>query len=319
MKRNIIVSIVSGFFGSALLLILLSVVGIVGARGAEVNRSDAARSNPAALAALAAPAGTRARFTYQGRLTNSSGTPLNSAVNMVFKLYDSSSGLLWTSATRSVTPVNGLFTVYLGDGSDPNLDVLDSVVSIGVKVGSDPEMTPRQPLNSVVGHSDTSIGVVGSSNSGYGVFGASNTSAGVLGATGDPAGVGVFALGAGPSGTALLIANGNIRVAGAGIGGSTPVFIQQVITGPGGNICATRNYATVVDNPVINGNPNAILIVTPNYGTLSGGVSALGPYGVFYDNVNSCGFGSDKWVIYFISGNPALNNGALINVMAVLP
>jgi hypothetical protein len=317
MKRNIIVSVLSGFFGSALLLILLSVVGIVGARGAEVNRSDVARSDPTALAALAAPAGTRARLTYQGRLTNNSGAPLNSTVNMVFKLYDASSALLWTSATRSVTPVNGLFTVYLGDGADPNLSNLDQAASIGVKVGSDPEMTPRQPLNSVVGHSNTSYGVVGSSNSGFGVIGVSQTGAGVVGATGNINGVGVYAAGAGPSSTALLIAGGGIRVAGAGIGESTPVFIQQVDTSSGGNICVTRAFATVIDNPFINGKSDAILIVTPSYGSISGGVGVQGPYAVFYDDANVCGFGSGKWVIYLISGDP-LNNGVLINVMAVL-
>ena len=116
-----------------------------------------------------------------------------------------------------------------------------------------------------------------------------------------------------------MISNGGIRVGGAGIGTSTPVFIHQVVTGGGGNnICATRSFATVIDNPVINGNPDAILIVTPNYGLISGGVSVLGPYAVFYDDANVCGFGNDKWVIYLIS-TAALNNGALINVMAVNP
>jgi hypothetical protein len=46
MKRNIIVGVLSGFFGSALLLILLSATDIVGARSADV-RSDVASSDPA--------------------------------------------------------------------------------------------------------------------------------------------------------------------------------------------------------------------------------------------------------------------------------
>lgn len=125
MKRTIIVSILSGFCGSALLLILLSATGIVGARGVDIAPLEishaSAIGSTISLASPAAPAGTLARLTYQGRLTNSSGTPINSTVNMVFKFYDASNALLWTSATRSVLPVNGLFTVYLGDGSDPNL------------------------------------------------------------------------------------------------------------------------------------------------------------------------------------------------------
>jgi hypothetical protein len=346
MKRKIIVSVLSGFFGSALLLILLSATGIVGAalykadrvNDANVARSDVARSDPSAPVA---PASTKARLTYQGRLTNSSGAPLNSTVNMVFKLYNRTGLLLWTSATRSVTPVNGLFTVYLGDGADPILDynALSQAASIGVTVGVDAEMSPRQALNTVVGQSDTDEGVVGSSRLGMGVVGSSISGRGVSGYSASGTGVtgfsekdygvsgytfvftraGVLAQNAYALGTALEINGGGIKVRNAGVGTTTPMFIQQVVTG-GGNVCATRDYATVVNNPIINGNPGAILIVTPNYGLVSGGVApAAGPYGVLYDDTNSCGFGDDKWAIYLIQGAPALTNGSRINVLAVIP
>ncbi len=337
MKHNFVVGLVGGLIGSAMLLIVLSVAGIVGAalykadrvNDANVARSDVARSDPSAPVA---PASTKARLTYQGRLTNSSGAPLNSTVNMVFKLYNRTGLLLWTSATRSVTPVNGLFTVYLGDGADPILDynALSQAASIGVTVGVDAEMSPRQALNTVVGQSDTDEGVVGSSISGRGVSGFSASGTGVTGFSEKDYGVsgytfvftraGVLAQNAYALGTALEINGGGIKVRNAGVGTTTPMFIQQVVTGGGGNVCATRDYATVVNNPIINGNPGAILIVTPNYGLVSGGVApAAGPYGVLYDDTNSCGFGDDKWAIYLIQGAPALTNGSRINVLAVIP
>jgi len=310
----------------SVLLVVLMMSGAVSAR--SLNRTSLAilardlwmMSGAVSARSLNAALGTGARLTYQGRLTNSSGAPLNSPVNMVFKLYSSSSVLLWTSATRSVTPVNGLFTVYLGDSADPALhnDTLTSVTSIGVTVGSDPEMTPRQPLNSVVGHSDSEAGVAGSSNSdigvvgfsntGYGVLGYSQTGAGVVGSTSDPAGAGIFALGAGSSGTALVISNGGIRVAGAGINTTTPAFVHAVAAG---NI--TAGNQTIITHPLTDNDPDAILIITPSYNyDLAGGVNNPHPVGVFYNSSFS------RWVIYNID-NAAMLAGQQFNVLVVKP
>ena len=303
-----------GFVSMFVLLVMVLSVVIVNAQGPQP--SGTRRGAPGA------PAGTQARLTYQGRLTNSSGAPINSTVNMVFKLYDDSSALRWTSATRSVTPVNGLFTVYLGDGTDPNLSVstLNFVASIGVTVGSDPEMTPRQPLNTVVGHSDNNVGVIGSSNSYvgvygssnsyFGVYGSSNSYIGVIGQTGDPADAGVFALGAGPSGTALEIFNGGIKVASAGIGTSTPVFVHVATAG---NINPFDTAQTIITHPLTDGDPNAILIITPslNYGG-SGGINSSHPVGVGYNTF------FHQWVIYNIDGT-AMVAGQQFNVLVITP
>jgi hypothetical protein len=258
-----------------------------------------------------APAGTGARLTYQGRLTNSSGAPLNSAVNMVFKLYDSSSVLRWTSATRSVTPVNGLFTVYLGYGSDPDLGVLDLVAFIGVTVGSDPEMTPRQPLNTVVGHSEIGSGVVGSSNNYRGVEGTSNTGWGVFGQTDSLVHAGVYAEGGGPSGDALSISNGGIQVVGAGAGANTPVFVHVVTAY---NINPANTPQTIISHVLTDGDPYAILIITPshNYGGSGGGFNSSHPVGVSYNP------SFNKWVIYNIDGTPMVA-GQQFNVLVVKP
>ena len=76
---------------------------------------------------------------------------------------------------------------------------------------------------------------------------------------------------------------------------------------------------TVVDNPLINGNPNAILLVTPNYGNASNGVLvANGGFAVFYADNLICGAANvGHWVIFSLGA--ALNNNALVNVMVVIP
>ncbi|HEY4722646.1 MAG TPA: hypothetical protein VII92_12410, partial [Anaerolineae bacterium] len=173
-----------------------------------------------------------------------------------------------------------------------------------------------QPLNTVVGHSDTSAGVIGSSNSdvgvyafsntGYGVGGISTTGAGVYGQTSNISGTGVFAVGAGTSGTALLIANGGIRVAGADIGTSTPAFVHVVAAD---NINAVNQ--TIITHPLTDGDPDAILIVTPAYNyALAGGSNNPHAVGVFFNG------SLNKWVVYNID-NAAMPVGAQFNVLVV--
>ena len=143
----------------------------------------------------AAPEGTAARLTFQGRLTNAGGSPVNAPVQVTFRIYTDvdpavAPTAIWTSAERTITPANGLFTVYLGDGSDPSLtsSLASQAAAISIQVAPDPEMTPRQPLNTVVGHSP-STGVYGSSLHGYGVHGSSTTGSGVFGSSNSASGV----------------------------------------------------------------------------------------------------------------------------------
>lgn len=89
---------------------------------------------------------------YQGYLTNAAGQPLNSTVAMTFTLYTVASGgsAQWTEAWPSVTVRDGLFNVMLGDTTAlPNSVLINnSNLWLGVKVGSDAEMTPRVKLGS---------------------------------------------------------------------------------------------------------------------------------------------------------------------------
>ncbi len=84
---------------------------------------------------------------YQGYLTDAVGTPVSGANSMVFNLYNSSVGgaLLWSEAQPAVTVTNGIYQVNLGSVTPFNLS-FDQPYYLGVAVGADPEMTPRQPF-----------------------------------------------------------------------------------------------------------------------------------------------------------------------------
>lgn len=86
-------------------------------------------------------------INYQGRLTDSSGNPLNGTYTLTFKLYETTTGgTALATDTHAVTVTDGLFstTINLGTSSFDG-----RALWLGIKVGSDPEMTPRQELRPV--------------------------------------------------------------------------------------------------------------------------------------------------------------------------
>jgi len=108
----------------------------------------------------------------------------------------------------------------------------------------------------VVGQSPGNVGVMGFGTTG--IFGFSNDpeGCGVEGHTASSSGIGVRASSPAPEITALAVDTGNIRVLGAGQGTPTPVFIHVA------GAANTRGNCTIIDHPMTNGDPNAILIVT---------------------------------------------------------
>ncbi|MCR4330072.1 MAG: hypothetical protein NUV65_06030, partial [Candidatus Roizmanbacteria bacterium] len=107
------------------------------------------------------------KINFQGLLTDSGSTPITSAIHMRFQLYDAASGgnLLYdtdtdyTGDSLSCSGVNqnpdqdGIVNVLVGQDCGDNIP--DSVFSqygevwMGVTVGADPEMTPRQQIANV--------------------------------------------------------------------------------------------------------------------------------------------------------------------------
>ena len=106
------------------------------------------------------------QISYQGQLTNPSGSPLDTSVAMTFRLYtDSTAGsLLWMETRPSVNVIHGLFNVRLGQVTPLTDPVLNqNHLWLGISAGSDGEMRPRTRLVSVaysyrVGTLDSALG-----------------------------------------------------------------------------------------------------------------------------------------------------------------
>ena len=94
-------------------------------------------------------------LSYQGYLTDASGEPLTGDVDITFRLYDAPSGgaALWTEAHtgQNAVPVDdGLFNVMLGSLTPISSTVWGNGASyLGVQVGNDAEMSPREVVGNV--------------------------------------------------------------------------------------------------------------------------------------------------------------------------
>jgi hypothetical protein len=91
-------------------------------------------------------------LTQQGRLLNTDGTPVSGPVRMIFNIYASSSSTtpLWTETQSNVMLESGAFSVQLGSMTPfPGTLWNGQTVYLGVTVGNDPEMTPREQITSV--------------------------------------------------------------------------------------------------------------------------------------------------------------------------
>lgn len=102
---------------------------------------------------LAPTANSTSVISYQGRLTDAGGAPLTGAYDMVFRFYSASSGgsPLWSESWTDVQVTDGLFNVMLGSVTAIPQSVVtsNSNLWLGIKVGTDNEMTPRAQLGSV--------------------------------------------------------------------------------------------------------------------------------------------------------------------------
>jgi hypothetical protein len=156
----------------------------------------------------------------------------------------------------------------------------------------------------VYGTAPSGIGVSASSSSGYGVVASSSSGTGVFASS--STGSGVYA--SSGSGNALTIGSGGIQVSGAGVGSGTAAFVQ---------VCALANqtatHRTTISNPLCDGKPNAILLVTHNYNPGgAGGNLQTHPFSVWYNSSNS------KWEIYN-DDFAAMPVGTSFNVLIVTP
>ena len=170
-----------------------------------------------ALAAFAIPQ----LINYQGQLTAPDGTSLDTTVSITFRILDAPAGgtNLWTETHPLVTVTGGLFHVKLGSVT-PLSDLFAANRWLGITVGNNTEMVPRQQIVSVA-HAyrvGTVDGASGGTISGKLNVGSGNTNAGV------------FANVHGASNTA----SGNNSTVGGGIA-NTAAQAQATVSGGGSN------------------------------------------------------------------------------------
>jgi hypothetical protein len=103
------------------------------------------------LVAAAIPCGAVPQYiNYQGYLTRTDGSPLDTTVSMTFTIYNAPVGgsVMWTETRASVLVSGGLFNASLGSVT-PLPDMFTANRYLAIQVGNDTEMIPRQPITSV--------------------------------------------------------------------------------------------------------------------------------------------------------------------------
>lgn len=221
--------------------------------------------------------------------------------------YSAGAGLQLVDTTFSVA-TGGIVTGMLADGAVTTAKLADGAVTTA-KIADDNVTSAKLsfPLSRSLANTNALLNLTNTGTGGAGLFQITNpASTGVaLAATTDGSGA-ALQVTAPATGTALEINSGAFKVTGAGIGTSTTVFIHQETVG-GSN-------ASSIDHPLINGDPNAILIVTYN-ATGSGALIPLPPggYGVQYNS------STGRWEIYLLDSTATIPANATFNVMIVKP
>jgi hypothetical protein len=87
-------------------------------------------------------------LNYQGRLMNTVGQPvIDGQYTVKFRLYTAAEGgtMAWEEV-QTVASNNGYFNAVLGNITTLSASIFDQALWIGMQVGSEAEMTPRQKL-----------------------------------------------------------------------------------------------------------------------------------------------------------------------------
>ena len=87
------------------------------------------------------------KISYQGRMTDSEGNPIDTSVDINFKIYTAEVGgkLAWEQLHANVAVQNGLFTANLSSFSNIN-DIFVSECWLTMEIGTSPETEPRTLL-----------------------------------------------------------------------------------------------------------------------------------------------------------------------------
>ncbi|RMF27082.1 MAG: hypothetical protein D6759_18355 [Chloroflexi bacterium] len=213
--------------GFAVALLLALAAGFVLAQGPEGTEEEAG-----ATGEVGAAAAMDDKIPIQGQLTDASGTPLTGSYDLTFRLYNAASGgTPLCEDTDSVSVDNGLFFAYMDFCTAE--DINGQQLYLGIEVGSDGEMTPRQPIYAVPyawslrpgaevkeNLADDPILYLYNTGSGEGLWSTSVDGEGVHGSSGNGIGVGGYSL-LGPGVHAESLSGAALSAAGTGVITST--------------------------------------------------------------------------------------------------
>ncbi len=131
-------------------LLIIVVLLISGMLEAQTVKSKTSSDQPKST--MVSPIAIPGVISYQGKLTNTDGTPKTDGdYSFTFKLYDSESAStpIWSEA-KTITLKNGLFSTYLGDTTPFDASVtFMKAYWLGVTVESGSELSPRISLSTV--------------------------------------------------------------------------------------------------------------------------------------------------------------------------
>jgi hypothetical protein len=130
------------FIGMVVVIVLFGL-----ALGADRAQGDSP-GTPMLAGATATAGGAGGGISIQGRLTDANGNPLNGSVSLTAGIYDvPSGGVARCSDTQSVAVTGGLFLMSINTCTSANIN--GDPLWLGLKVGADPEMTPRQAIGPI--------------------------------------------------------------------------------------------------------------------------------------------------------------------------
>jgi hypothetical protein len=150
--------LVSNFVTLLILLVFTATLGIFGYR-------QFSRDAKLTAAYPSSPITPNRQLSFQGRLENASGTPITSATNLTFKLWNQLSGgtegsctggsdnCLYSTSSCSITPdADGIFSTQIGSACGAGIPATvfteNSNIWLEVVVATE-TLTPRQPIASV--------------------------------------------------------------------------------------------------------------------------------------------------------------------------
>lgn len=246
---------------------------------------------------------------FQGIATDAGGHRLSGPLSLSLKYYDdpTAGNLLLTEEQAAVAATNGVFNTQLGSGTlTPGAETtLAGVfqnhdgVWIQIAVNADPPMSPRAQVVAVpfalrAATADTLEGISASSLMTTDATPQTKTGALTIAPSTGTASA-LVAKGNG-SNAALEISNGPIKISGA-----TPTAFTHIVSAAN-----TSGYTTTIDNPLANGDPNAILLIT-----------RVAPLGSVSASPESISFNGTHWQINNTNQARSFVAGERFNVLVI--